>query len=351
MSEPLVSVIVPIYNTEEYLGECVESIIHQTYENLEIIMINDGSTDKCANICDAYALMDSRIKVIHKKNGGQSSARQTGIATSQGEYLMFVDSDDWIDVETIEKCVAVAKQNNSECVLFSYIKEYANRSIPNYLFETDFNYNKKETEEKIHRRLIGYRKEELQYPEKIDNLSTICIKLYKRETALRGRIISLNEIGTSEDTIFNIYALEGCRNISYINQCFYHYRRTNPQATTMRYKPELYQKWGRLYQIFEEYICLSKNETVYWESFLNRVACGMIGLGLNEANAQHSIYQKSKNLKEILEDPLYKKAFQQLDYTYCSIKWKVFFYLCRKRQTLILAAMLELINYIRINCQ
>lgn len=351
MNEPLVSVIVPVYNTEEYLRECVDSIIHQTYKNLEIILVDDGATDNCPRICDEYALTDQRVCVIHKKNGGLSSAREAGISKSHGKYLMIVDSDDWIELNTIEKCVKVAETDNSDCVLFSYVKEYGNRSIPNYLFEDSFGYGEQEAEEKIHRRIIGFRKEELQYPERIDNLSTLWGKLYKKEIALKGKIVSEREVGTSEDTIFNTYALGHCRCVSYIHQCFYHYRRSNLQAATMRYKTNLYEKWKRLYQIFDEYISNSEKADIYREVILNRIACGMIGLGLNEANAKHSIFVKRKNLKIILEDSLYKEAFQQLDYSYCPMKWKIFFVLCKRKCAFLLAIMLETINYVRLKCQ
>lgn len=105
---PLISVIVPIYNVEKYLARCVDSIVNQTYKNLEIILVDDGSPDRCPQMCDDYAEKDSRIKVVHKKNGGLSDARNAGMAVATGEYISFIDSDDWIDLETydlvLEKC-------------------------------------------------------------------------------------------------------------------------------------------------------------------------------------------------------------------------------------------------------
>lgn len=89
-----ISIIIPIYNVEKYLKRCIDSIVNQTYKNTEIILVNDGSPDNCGEICDEYAKIDSRIKVIHKENGGLSSARNAGIDISSGEYIMFVDSDD-----------------------------------------------------------------------------------------------------------------------------------------------------------------------------------------------------------------------------------------------------------------
>lgn len=100
--QPLISVIVPIYNVEKYVGECVDSIINQTYKNLEIILVNDGSTDSSGKICDCYVEKDSRIKVIHRENGGLSEARNSGLDIAKGEYLTFVDSDDVIVSDCIE---------------------------------------------------------------------------------------------------------------------------------------------------------------------------------------------------------------------------------------------------------
>ena len=107
-----VSVIVPVYNVENYLEECVNSILNQTYENLEIILVDDGSTDNCPQICDDWAKKDKRIKVIHKANGGVSSARNVGLDNATGEYIGFVDSDDYIDITMYEKMLKLLKKEN-----------------------------------------------------------------------------------------------------------------------------------------------------------------------------------------------------------------------------------------------
>lgn len=114
--EKLISVIVPVYNVEAYLSRCVDSILDQSYDNLEVILVNDGSTDTSGAICDAYAAKDSRIRVIHKENGGLSSARNTGIDAATGEYLTFVDSDDWIEAEAYGPMLALMEKNGAELV-------------------------------------------------------------------------------------------------------------------------------------------------------------------------------------------------------------------------------------------
>lgn len=110
----LISVVVPIYNVEKYIKRCIESIINQTYVNLEIILVNDGSPDKCGEICEKYALKDKRIKVIHKRNGGLSDARNSGIEIAKGKYIGFVDSDDYIDLDMYEILYKNLKKNEAD---------------------------------------------------------------------------------------------------------------------------------------------------------------------------------------------------------------------------------------------
>lgn len=114
--EPLISVIVPVYKVQEYLNRCVDSILGQTYRNLEIILVDDGSPDDCGAICEEYATKDSRVRVIHKENGGLSSARNAGIDIARGEYLGFVDSDDWIEPEMYETMLALAQKYDVKLV-------------------------------------------------------------------------------------------------------------------------------------------------------------------------------------------------------------------------------------------
>ena len=114
----LVSIIIPIYNVEKYLTKCIESVINQTYKNLEIILVNDGSTDNSKEIIDKYSLIDSRIKVINKKNGGLSEARNAGIEIAKGDYIGFLDSDDWIELNMYEKLYKYIKQENTYHILF-----------------------------------------------------------------------------------------------------------------------------------------------------------------------------------------------------------------------------------------
>ena len=129
MKENLVTIIVPVYNVEKYMDKCVESIVNQTYKNLEIILVDDGSNDGSSEKCDEWEKKDKRIQVIHKQNGGLSDARNVGIKQSHGKYLSFVDSDDFIDNDMIEYLVDILEKNKAEISICGYTKFYENDMI------------------------------------------------------------------------------------------------------------------------------------------------------------------------------------------------------------------------------
>ena len=126
MENELISVIIPVYNVEKYICKCVDSILEQSYTNIEIILVDDGSPDNCAMICDKYEKKDGRIKVVHKENGGLSSARNVGLEMSLGEYIIFIDSDDWIESTYIEKLYCRLKENNADIAVPAFCLSYEN---------------------------------------------------------------------------------------------------------------------------------------------------------------------------------------------------------------------------------
>mgnify|MGYP000028398403 FL=1 len=125
----LVSVIVPVYNVEKYLARCIQSVCGQSYQGLEIILVDDGSKDKSGVICDEYAEQDGRIKVIHKENGGLGDARNAGVEKAEGKYLLFVDSDDRIHENLVRDTVETAEKNQADMVIFDYIGEEENGNL------------------------------------------------------------------------------------------------------------------------------------------------------------------------------------------------------------------------------
>ena len=125
----LISIIVPVYNIEKYLQKCIKSIINQTYKNIEIILVDDGSKDNSGKICDEFKQIDNRIKVIHKENGGLSDARNAGLKIAKGEYIGFVDSDDYIAQDMFETLYKLAKENNADISIVSFYEIYNGKVI------------------------------------------------------------------------------------------------------------------------------------------------------------------------------------------------------------------------------
>ena len=125
----LISVIIPVYNVEKYIRECLDSIVNQTYKNLQIILVDDGSTDNSGKICDEFAKKDSRITVVHQENQGAGAAKNTGLELIEGEYFSIIDSDDYIDLSMYEKMVSLMKQYDSVFVQCLFKQVYVNKII------------------------------------------------------------------------------------------------------------------------------------------------------------------------------------------------------------------------------
>lgn len=207
MNDPLISVIVPIYKVEEYLDRCITSIVNQTYKNLEIILVDDGSPDQCPQICDEWKEKDDRIIVIHKGNGGLSDARNAGLDIANGDYIGFVDSDDWISLDMYEKLLYVITEEKSDIVQCEFIK------VDETYFESsnDTNYSVQSFD--VHDALLSLIKEN---PLK----QVVWNKLYKKAifNSLRFEVGKLNE-----DDFFTYQAFSKCQKITSINKVCYYY--------------------------------------------------------------------------------------------------------------------------------
>lgn len=209
MTEPLISVIVPIYKVELYLDQCVSSIVNQTYQNLEIILVDDGSPDNCSKMCDEWATKDSRIKVIHKSNGGLSDARNAGLEITNGDYTAFVDSDDYIASSMIDSLLTIAIKEHAEIVECNYLLFYDNEKKQEILDKNE-SYTIFNKEEAL---------KELITENKFKHV--VWNKLYKK-SILKGLRFEIGKL--HEDTFFTYQAFNNCSNIVKIEDSLYFYR-------------------------------------------------------------------------------------------------------------------------------
>jgi len=211
----LISVIIPVYNVEQYVESCLNSVINQSYTNLEIILVDDGSTDRSGEICDQYALKDSRIKVIHEENAGLGEARNRGLRIASGDYICFVDSDDWIEEDYCKELVKAAERTNSDIAICGYNECFKDGKTPKVKYDDCFTTTGKEI---LHYTMTANSKYWF-------NIS-VWNKLYKREIIsglwFKSRVY--------EDIMYNAGSMYRANKIAYINQCLYNYR-TNREGS------------------------------------------------------------------------------------------------------------------------
>lgn len=221
-SDPLISIIVPIYNVQEYLPKCIQSLISQTYLNLEIILVDDGCTDNCPAICDTFSDQDPRIIVIHQKNLGLSCARNAGVQNSSGDYIGFVDGDDWIDPDMYELLIHLLLLYDAQISAVNMRHIYADwteESCTGQFFLLD---RKKASEYFLDRRL--------------DIKGNVCNKLYARDIVTA---VSFEPNRLHEDAFFTYQALYQCSYYVHYDICKYNYVKTRPDSImNTRLKPQ-----------------------------------------------------------------------------------------------------------------
>ena len=250
-----ISIIIPVYNAEKHINKCIESIINQTYKNLEIICINDGSIDSSLDILETFAKHDDRIKVINTENHGASVARNIGLDNVTGDYIMFVDSDDWIELNTCQIALDTLIKHNVDIVMWDYYSESKNLSSPKNIFDNDVFFDKSDVINNIHRRMFGPVDFELSKPQNIDSLCTLWGKLYKSEYILKNNIklYDIKKIGSFEDGLFNISVLEYVDSAYYLHKQLYHYRK-NSTSITNTYRACLRQQHEHMFNYLDNYI-------------------------------------------------------------------------------------------------
>lgn len=224
--------IVPIYKIEEYLLKtCINSILNQTYTNIHLILVDDGSPDHCGQLCDDYADIDERITVIHKENQGVSAARNAGLNIVEDEWVVFVDGDDWIEPDTCEKLINLA---NADCdiLIYSGYRDYAGITRRNKSLIADGTVF--DTPEKIRKLSIGLIDMTLSASELA--LGALCCKMYKNELLIKNNIRFHESIPANEDLLFVFEAFLKASRIKYVDCALYHYRDT-PGSAINRYRP------------------------------------------------------------------------------------------------------------------
>lgn len=300
-----VSIIVPVYNVEKYLKEAIESIINQTYKNIEIILIDDGSTDKSGEICDYYASKDLRIKVIHKENGGLSETRNIGLDNATGKYLMFLDSDDFMELNAVENMYNEIAEKQADYVIGNYI-------------------NATEEGEKWDKPIFDLKKYtpfKLSITEYTNSFfimnSSVCNKIFNKKfidnLGLRF-VIGL----PAEDAIFTTYCFMHAKNVYYVPYLIFNYRQRKGGSISSSCNTKYFDGINKAYKIIYENFKESNNLGYYryfYSKSMNYIIYKFIDSNLLEIEDRKRILTEMKwfyELTEKLEVPTCQKAVEKI---------------------------------------
>ena len=297
-----VSIIVPVYNVEKYIHKCINSILSQTYKNLEIILVDDGSPDNCGKICDEYASNDNRIRVIHQKNCGVSTARNNALHKSTGDFIMFVDSDDYLEISAIEDCINYLKTNNCDILIFNWYDIY---------------FHNKTTHKKA-KKII------LSKPISTQSLYTAILwdkipsypwnKIYKKEL---WENIYFPQNCNFEDLAVMPYIFAKAHNIGYLDKHLYNYNNSNSSSITSYISSK--NKYGLFLSFFNrQRIALKENNSeLYAYSKIRAIKSAVTGWSLNTVDKKLNTAQ----CKSIID---YLQNIDSLNSI--GIKYKILYY-------------------------
>ncbi len=287
----MISIIVPVYRVEEYLNKCIDSIANQTYKDLEIILVDDGSDDNCPQICDKWAEKDNRIKVMHKKNGGLVSARQAGFRVSTGDYVGFVDGDDWIEPDMYEKIADALKKTDADIAMSEFFFSYSDKEQQSEGCLSREFYNREQLLSEVFPTMLFNGK---YY--RFGIYPNCWSKVIKRDLLEKNLLSVDTRIRLGEDIAFIYPCIMDADSICHIDKALYHYR-INSESMTQKYDPLLPDIYFLPYQALADKckkagVDLSDQLSYYLLYLVNFVI-------RNEASINNSKNKKEKN--EVLD--------------------------------------------------
>lgn len=311
MQEDLVTIVLPIYNVEKYLDRCIKSVINQTYKNIEIILVDDESPDKCPEICDEWKRKDARIRVVHKKNEGLGLARNTGIEYAKGKYICFFDSDDYIDLTTIEKAVELANKTSADVVTFGYANVDNEGMVKeSYIPETVKNtFRNKEVEKEFLPDMLGATKESKNKKLHMSAWASMYSMKLIKESA--WRFVSEREI-IAEDVYSLLVFYKSVKCVSVLHEALYFYCE-NGTSLTHTYRKDRYEKIKKFYIESKR----KAEQLNYSKDIVKRIRLPYFAFTIAAlkmiVNADCNYKEKKKYLNEIIYDETFRELLKEIN--------------------------------------
>ena len=294
--EDLVTVIIPVYNVESYLAKCLDSVVNQTYQNLQIILVNDGTKDNSLEICEQYAHSDSRITIINKENGGLSSARNKGLEYAEGVYCYFLDSDDYIELDLIEKAARKMTEENADMVIFG-MKRFREDSDETESFELgDRTYMLSSPKQRFEFIAREYYQYNVAYE--------VWNKLYKLDIIKKNNMkFEDNNIIFSEDVCFLSYYLFHVNKIVTMHETFYHYLIRGSSLTGVGYREPKVRQFHLLLNYVYQYSQQYDDDAHYVTNHFEYMYASL----MHDQYKRLNISELPALVSSVEEDPLFKE--------------------------------------------
>lgn len=329
----LISVVIPVYNVEKYLKQCIDSVMNQDYKELEIILVNDGSTDKSGEICDEYAKQYSNIKVVHKTNAGLGMARNTGLEHITGEYVTFLDSDDYIDSDLISNLYNGINKNNVDMCKSGFRRITDEKEILVVVEYENKVYDGDKAKQELFPRMIG------SMPDKKDSIEMcVCAAMYKSELIKTNKLQFPSERQyISEDLVFNMHYMQNAKGACTIPYVGYNYR-LNPASLTQRYREDRFDAFCFFYKEMERMLTeygYSKNIMLRLQRMFfiyMRMAIAQEKKKVSGFKAKESI----ANIKKICRNEFVQKILKEYPIKKIGFKQRIFLYLMKYKMSRIL---------------
>lgn len=305
--KPKISIIVPVYNVELYLKRCIDSLVNQTIKEIEIILVDDESTDNCPQICDEYALRDNRIQVIHKKNGGLGYARNSGLEIATGEYVTFVDSDDFMSLGAYEMVYDIASTQHLDACYFKacrFMQDGTTFPMPSVY--KHFSAEGKNEISSFLLDMVGPKPEE-KVDEKFS--MSVCMGIFRLELLKEHHLCFVSERKiASEDLIFSVDFLQYARKIRVVPYILYHYF-INPNSITTTYNALKYERMMKLLEAVDNRLSTIYSWDEYKEHYYTQILRIYKIVLRNEAKSSLSFFKKVKNIKKVCSHPNLDRIF------------------------------------------
>jgi glycosyltransferase involved in cell wall biosynthesis len=336
MHRPAVSVVIPVYKVEAYLSRCVDSVLRQTLQDLQIILVDDGSPDGCPQICDEYAHRDARIQVIHKANGGLASARNAGMAVASGKWLFFLDSDDWLEPDGLESLLAIGEEYEVDFVRYRAIRsgwpglaEHAPCMVEAVRELRNGYYSRQQILDEVYPRLI------ITPQLTMGAVVGAWGSLYNLDFLRRNQLSFYEEVKFSEDLVFSARVVRAANSFYFVDTPgVYHYF-YNPNSISKSFRAGRWDSCKALIETCER--DFSKDPEYDFTGQLHYLRWFCILLALGERKRLNSYKQKHIYCKEILSDPVVKHTPLHLKSFDVSWKQKLYMLVVKCHLTLFVA--------------